>query len=359
MKGRLSPPKDMGDLSTEFSARLRTLTNGAIFLTILVLALIHLRPVIEPFIIAIFIYFLLAPAAHWLNNRGIPLFPSYVGVVGALAGIVMLVGMWLYQDISSFADGIPEYSLKLDELMAKWEGETILGMTISFDGVEVSSGQLEETLLSTFGAFGNFLSLMFTVLIFLVFIILEAETLPKRVAAAYPSEVKQNLKDMIADMSDGVYRYIRVKTIVSLGTAFVTGVLLYALGVPGWFLWSALTFLLNFVPYIGSLFALIPPALLALLLLDPTVAITLIIVLVVNQQIWGQFIENKMFGSSLDISPVVLLLVTAFWFWLWGIMGMVLAVPMAVIAKIILGNIPETRPISILLSDRPPVVEEE
>ena len=94
-------------------------------------------------------------------------------------------------------------------------------------------------------------------------------------------------------------------------------------------------------------------------MLDPTVAITLIIVLVVNQQIWGQFIENKMFGSSLDISPVVLHLVTAFWFWLWGIMGMVLAVPMAVIAKIILGNIPETRPISILLSDRPPVVEEE
>jgi predicted PurR-regulated permease PerM len=134
---------------------------------------------------------------------------------------------------------------------------------------------------------------------------------------------------------------------------------LYALGVPGWFLWSALTFMLNFVPYIGSLFALIPPAFLALLLLDPTVSITLIIILVVNQQIWGQFIENKMFGSSLDISPVVLLLVTAFWFWLWGIMGMVLAVPMAVIAKIILGKIPETRPISILLSERPPVVEEE
>ena len=175
----------MGDLLTEFSARLRTLTNSAIFLTILVLGLIHLRPVIEPFIIAVFIYFLLAPAAHWLNDRGIPLFPSYVAVVGALAGIVMLVGMWLYQDISSFVDGIPEYSGKLDELMAKWEGKTILGMTISFDGVEFSSSQFEEALLSTFGAFGNFLSLMFTVLIFLVFIILEAETLPKRVAAAY------------------------------------------------------------------------------------------------------------------------------------------------------------------------------
>jgi predicted PurR-regulated permease PerM len=93
--------------------------------------------------------------------------------------------------------------------------------------------------------------------------------------------------------------------------------------------------------------------------LEPSTAILLTVILIVNQQLWGQFIENKMFGASLDISPVVLLLVTAFWFWLWGIMGMVLAVPMAVIAKIILGNIPETRPISILLSERPPAIEEE
>jgi len=94
-------------------------------------------------------------------------------------------------------------------------------------------------------------------------------------------------------------------------------------------------------------------------LLDPTVAVTLVVILILNQQIWGQFIENKMFGSSLDISPVVLLLVTAFWFWLWGVMGAVLAVPMAVITKIILSKIPETRPISILLSERAPIAEEE
>jgi predicted PurR-regulated permease PerM len=160
-------------------------------------------------------------------------------------------------------------------------------------------------------------------------------------------------------MSEGVYRYVRVKTIVSLGTAFVTAVVLFTLGVPGWLLWSALTFILNYVPLIGGLIATLPPCILAVLLLDPTVAIVLIIILIVNQQVWGQFIENKMFGTSLDISPIVILLVTVFWFWLWGIMGMVLAIPMAVIAKIILSNIPETRPISILLSEKAPAIEEE
>jgi predicted PurR-regulated permease PerM len=349
----------MSQFTDDFGARLKTLSNGAIFLAILVLALIHLRSVIEPFIIAIFIYFLLAPGAHWLNDRGVPLFPAYALVVGALAGTFILVGMWLYQDVSSFAEGIPEYSLKLDELVAKWEGKSILGFTLSLEGLSVSSEQLESTLLSTFGEIGNFLSLMITVFVFLIFIIFEAETLPSRVAAAYPTEINDHLKEMIVDMSDGVYRYVRVKTIVSFGTAFVTAIILFTMGVPGWFLWSALTFILNYVPIIGSLIAMIPPSILAILLLDPTVAIAVITVLIINQQIWGQFIENKMFGSSLDISPIVLLLVTVFWYWLWGIMGMVLAIPMAVVAKIILSKIPETRPISILLSERAPTSEEE
>jgi AI-2 transport protein TqsA len=349
----------MSQFSEDFESRLRTVSNGAIFLAILVLALIHLRSVIEPFIIATFIFFLLAPGAHWLNDRGVPLFPAYALVVSALAGSFILIGMWLYQDVSSFAEGIPEYSQKLDDLIAKWEGKTLLGFTLTFEGLSVSSEQLEGVLLSTFGEIGNFLSLMLTVFVFLIFIILEAETLPTRVAAAYPTETNTQLKEMIADMSEGVYRYVRVKTIVSFGTAFVTAIILFTMGVPGWFLWSALTFILNYIPLIGSLIAMIPPSILAILLLDPTVAIVLITVLIINQQVWGQFIENKMFGASLDISPIVLLLVTVFWFWLWGIMGMVLAIPMAVVTKIILSKIPETRPISILLSERAPTIEEE
>ena len=349
----------MGMFSAQFGDRLRTLSHGAIFLTILVLALIHLRPVVEPFIIAVFIYFLLAPGAHWLNDRGMPLFPAYTLVVTALAGLFILVGMWLYQDLSTFLEGVPEYSEKLDELIAKWEGESILGFTISFEGLNVSSSQLESTVLSLFGEISSFASLMLTVFAFLVFIILEAETLPKRLAAAFPSDVEENLKEILTDIGEGVYRYVILKTAVSFGAGVGTAIILIAMGIPGWLLWSMLTFLLSYVPYIGSLVALIPPAILGFLLLEPTSAVLLVVLLIVKEQIWGQFIENKLFGSSLDISPIVLLLVTAFWFWMWGIMGMILAVPMAVIVKIILSNIPETRPISILLSERAPVTEEE
>ncbi len=349
----------MGMFSAQFGNRLRTLSHGAIFLTILILALIHLRPVLEPFIIAVFIFFLLAPGAHWLNNRGMPLFPAYALVVTGLATLFLLVGMWLYQDLSTFLEDTEQYAQKFDDLMAKWEGETVLGFTISFEGLRISESQIESAVLSLFGEISSFVSLALTVFVFLVFIIVEAETLPKRLAAAYPSDTEENLKVILSDIGEGVFRYVILKTAVSLGAGVVTAVILIAMGIPGWLLWSMLTFLLSYVPYIGSLVALIPPAILGFLLLEPTSAIILVVLLIAKEQIWGQFIENKLFGSSLDISPIVLLLVTAFWFWLWGIMGMILAVPMAVIAKIILSNIPETRPISILLSERAPRAEEE
>ena len=134
---------------------------------------------------------------------------------------------------------------------------------------------------------------MLTVFVFLVFIILEAETLPKRLAAAYPSDIEENLKEILTDIGEGVYRYVILKTAVSFGAGVVTAIILIAMGIPGWLLWSMLTFLLSYVPYIGSLVALIPPALLGFLLLEPTSDILLVVFLIVKEQIWGQFIENN------------------------------------------------------------------
>ena len=82
------------------------------------------------------------------------------------------------------------------------------------------------------------------------------------------------------------------------------------------------------------------------------------LLLLINQQVWGNYIETKWAGRALDLSPVILLLITAFSFWLWGITGMILAVPLFAIVKIVLENIEETRPIAILLSERAPTLEE-
>ena len=92
--------------------------------------------------------------------------------------------------------------------------------------------------------------------------------------------------------------------------------------------------------------------------LEPMSLLLPILLLLTNQQLWGQIIETRWAGRALDLSPVVLLLVTAISFAGWGILGMILAVPFAVIVKIVLENIEATRPISILLSERAPSIDE-
>ena len=88
-------------------------------------------------------------------------------------------------------------------------------------------------------------------------------------------------------------------------------------------------------------------------------ALLLLAILIANQQLWGGIIEPQLSGQRLNISPIVLLLVVAFWGWAWGLMGMVLGVPLAVIMKIVLESDPRTKPIALLLSSNPQSSEEE
>ena len=125
-----------------------------------------------------------------------------------------------------------------------------------------------------------------------------------------------------------------------------------------WFTCAFLTFLLNSVPYIGSLLATIPPLLLVFILLDASMLMVMSVLLLGNQQLWDNVITTRWAGRALDISPVLLLLVTAFSFWVWGIVGMILSIPLIVILKIVLENIEATRPLAILLSERAPTLEE-
>ncbi len=115
-------------------------------------------------------------------------------------------------------------------------------------------------------------------------------------------------------------------------------------------LWAVLVFLLNFIPYLGGLVAMAPPILLAFID-SPWRGLAVVVLLIAIQLFTGQFLEPKMAGRRLNLSPLLILLALAFWGYLWGPVGMILAVPLTVVCKIILDNIPETRPIGTLMSN--------
>ncbi|MBL6887080.1 MAG: AI-2E family transporter, partial [Candidatus Poseidonia sp.] len=225
-------------------------------------------------------------------------------------------------------------------------------------GVLSDDSGIQDAMSSLLASVGSLFIMGITVLFFLLFIIFEASLLPGRIERAYPGGASERVHMIRDQIEASVNTYVVVKTGVGFGTGVCAGLVMLFFGIDLWFTWALLTFLLNYVPYIGSLLATIPPLTLGFILLDPTMLIVMSVLLLGNQQLWGNVIETRWAGRALDISPVLLLVVTAFSFWVWGIVGMILSIPLIVILKIVLENIEATRPLAILLSERAPTLEE-
>jgi predicted PurR-regulated permease PerM len=363
----------MGELqldSAQFARRLGIITNFCVLLTLLIFAAIMLEDVLKPFIIALGVYFILKPGADALNKTGFNLYLSYFTVL--MLFLLLLVSSAYYSysqidDLMEDEDKMAEYNSNLEKRYTDLKDSALFGSFFASDeenmsvkdhlitfGLIEEGGEVSDLFGAVLSFIGSLSTTSITVLFFLMFIIFEAGLLPGRISAAYPGEANEKIKDVRADIEDSINVYIIVKTGVGVGTASIAGIILFFFGIDLWFLWALLTFILNYVPYIGSLVASVPPILLGFIMLEPGTVIFMGILLIVNQQIWGNIIETKWCGSKLDISPVLLLIVAAFGFWLWGIIGMVLSVPFVVIFKIILENIEPTRPIAILMSERAP-----
>ena len=184
---------------------------------------------------------------------------------------------------------------------------------------------------------------------------MEESSLPGRFKAAFP-ESYGRFEKIVANSSESISTYVISKATCSAGQAIVLSMLLWVMGIPGWFLFGALCFLLDFIPILGALLATIPPLIIGMIVLDPLQAIFLGMAMVANQQLFGSFIEPNLSGQRLGISPLVLLLTVMISASVWGISGAIIGVPIMIIARIILEEDERTRPIAIMLSKK---VEEE
>ena len=336
--------------------KFNTASNIAILLLIAVLAIVHLKSILQPLVVAILLFFLIRPPAEWLEKKlGRHPFLAYGALVGIIMTFLFVASNILFSNLQSFTEEVPSLSEKLQNKLLWFEDNaTILGF--SFDTSEVTGlitvEKIESFATGLVGSLASFTAGMVTVLIFLLFIILEAETLPKRIKAAYPEDVDRIIA-LASSSSKGINVYVVTRASVAFGQAVLAAIILYLFGIPGWFLWACITFMMDFIPYVGALISLLFPIILGLIILSPSSAVLLIILLIANQQLWGGVIEPQIAGKRLDISPIVLLLLVAFWGWAWGVMGMILGVPLAVIMKLALESDPRTKPIAMMLSMNP------
>ena len=165
-------------------------------------------------------------------------------------------------------------------------------------------------------------------------------------------EKYQRLKAIVTKINQGINTYILTKTLISLLTGALVTISLWLFNVEFAFIWGLLTFLLNFIPNIGSIIAILFPITFSIVQFNNyLIVIWIAVVLLSIQFLIGNVVEPKIVGKSTGISPVVVLFSLIFWGYVWGILGMVLAVTIAVFIKIILENISELKPLGILMSD--------
>lgn len=339
------------------SSPLRSRRIGATALSLGILAVIAIgfvlkaaQGVVVPLLIAWLLSYLLAPAVNFLVRR--LRFPAPLAVTCVV--ILLLLASWgtgiiIQQRLLAFAKAFPEYEQRLANLLAQYGRQFDLPAFVLKDADWAA--QLGPLVLQTSRFFISFISNAVLVLIFLVFMLLAKPYANDKLRAAFSPDRADAIIAISSAISRQIGAYLGALFVISLVTGLCVWGALAALGVEFAFTWGLLAFVLNFIPTLGSIVASIPPVLMALVQHAPDFwpAVGVALVLLVIQNVLGNFIAPKVYGDRLNLSPVVVLLFLVFWGWLWGIVGALLAVPIAAAIQIALAQIPALAPLAVLM----------
>lgn len=336
----------------------RIQTSCLLLLSMIAIAavLYLLRGLLIPFVIALFLGFLLQPVIEWQVRRlRIPRGLALASAILAAIGVLVLVGVVIGRSVSDIASQRDTYVTRVGVLMD--DGLEFLDRHgIDTDKVQTAIDSLEGKLpVLVRGVVENLLGLFtqgFLVLLYVIFMVLgtgRGDAMP----SPYWSAV-----------SDKVRRYLAVKLFLSLLTGSLVGGTLAVLGVPMALVFGLFTFFLNFIPNIGSPIAvLLPvPVLLASESLSSTEKMLAIAIPAGIQIVIGNVLDTKLMGRTMDLHPVTVLLALIFWGTMWGFVGVVLSVPITASVKILLEHLPQTLPMANLMAGRPmnaPLLEPE
>ncbi|MGE5153589.1 MAG: AI-2E family transporter, partial [Bdellovibrio bacteriovorus] len=225
------------------------------------------------------------------------------------------------------------------------------------EAVGVASAESVPTALdpaATIGALRRFLSSLgglfaqgALVLLAVVFILLEAPSLPAKLKVAFNLDAEA--KRRIQQVFDAINRYMLIKSLTSLATAVLLYLWLRILGVDFAVLWAILAFALNFVPFVGSVLMTIPPTLLALVQIDLGTALLVALGSMTVNTVIGSILEPRIMGRGLGISTLAVFISLLLWGWMLGSVGVFLSVPLTMALMVALDASPYTRPLAVLL----------
>ena len=262
------------------------------------------------------------------------------------SAVVTTLALMVYGEVLSLQEKWPRYQQRILALIGETPEEVNRPLT------ELFNRSSKEVFQHLFERGLGLLELLIMTFFYLLFMLLGAGRLQQRVRRAFPNGRGEHMVRVANKIGIGMERFMQVKTLVSVGLGASTTLLLYLFGLQGWLLWGILFFALNYITYIGSMAACVPPVILAYLDLDSPLAATVLAVLVVlNRFVWIDYLEIKLTGRHLNIDSILLFLWLAYWGWMWGVVGLILSFPMVVSLKIVLEHLEATKGWAVLMGE--------
>lgn len=323
----------------------------SVFLAILILYLLKvLSNLLVPLAFALFLAVLFQPIVSLLRKK-LSLNMSVIVTTLLFISVFFGLGALFFGAIKSLVENSDQISAQVSQTIAPW-----INTLSGYLGQEVEVADLQE-MLSSFipmedlvSASGSFLGsisgmaaeLLMVILYFagLLGAISQLDSMIEYLLRGRNQASTSQAAETFSRIIDSVSIYIKVKTIVSMLTGIGIGLVCWIFGIRYALAWGFLAFALNYIPYIGSLIAIVPPLLISAMNADSVSQVLILFVALESiQLIMGNAVEPKLMGSSLSINTVTVLFGFVFWAYMWGTAGMLLAVPLTFLIKVTMENI--------------------
>jgi predicted PurR-regulated permease PerM len=352
-------------------------------LPIVVLAIAALywaQAVLIPVAISILLTFLLSPVADSLERLGLARVVSVILIVILAFSFLIAVGWLVSFQLTSVANELPIYRKNIQQKIADIRGA---GKGGALEKVQKTAEEVKKELAkndeavkaqpkprevvvqaeqsSTFWPLPLDIAPMLErlasgglAIVLVIFMLIQREDLRNRLIRLIGYGRLTTTTRALEEASQRISRYLLMQSIINASFGITVGIALYFIGLPYALLWGFLAAMLRFIPYVGPWAAAIMPSALSLIVFEgwiwPALVLTIFLVLeLVNNMI----LEPRLYGESAGVSEVGLLVAVAFWTWLWGPVGLILATPLTVCVVVLSKYVPQLDFISILMGDEP------
>lgn len=327
-----------------------------------------MEEVTKPVVLSVFMSFIFFTPIKKLNEKfRVPWWLGMTIVFIVFFAFFFGIGNIILASFKSILDKAPEYeerfntiSMSIHELISKNRDSKL------FELLKIDKDQtIAQYFLQSFDIIGtvknfavgftgfvlNFSKTLFFVVLFSIFLLTEMQFTLKKTSKVITRKHRYRILKIIKKTTTDVTQYISIKFAMSIISGVYVTIVCAAFKMDFAVVWGFLSFVMNFIPKFGSLIAWLITTVFAIIMFYPfpiPIILSSVLIIIENLAI-GNLIEPKIEGKNLDISPFVILVSLSIWGWIWGFLGLLLAVPLTVTVKIICENISFLKPIAIII----------